>query len=1058
MRKAILLLSLTLVGIAMAYGSPITSAQARQKALDFLSARGRSTDLTMVGQGRRSAASTGAPAAANYYVFNQGTDKGFVIVGGDDATYDVLGYADQGHFDPTNVPSNLQALLDNYDDEIAWLRSQPTVATPRAKAPSANGSPALQVVAPLLTSLWNQSEPFNLKCLTTSGERAKTGCVATAFAQVMYYYKWPRSATQQIPAYSSYEALPPITFDWASMLDSYSSSTDATDATNASNKAVAELMVYCGHAVNMSYGTGSSGASSSRISSSLTNYFGYGNTAVEIGRDSYSTSEWDDIIYRELVAGRPVIYSANSATGGHSFVCDGFDGYGLFHINWGWGGLSNGYFRLQACNPSSQGTGGSSGYTGYSNSQSAIIGISPVELGQSTATADGSGITCVDFYLTDNSWSEISEGSYNYNSSYGLSSVLVYYYFSHTGMASSYDVGIGLYDEGGTLLDTYVVRSGFQGSASSWSGSGFSLWGFGTGLSDGTYYIRGIDRAGGTETWYASTNSDVYSLKVVISGNQCKVSTLQEQKEALVSITGVEQNFERGSSPKCIRAMVRNDGTSSFNAPLYLYVDGSLLSYESVYLTPGSEDYVDFYFSGSAGTHKIEISTLAGPDNIRYTNAAFELADKTTLPKLTYVSSKLNNIDGSTMYGQLIDGSITLTNATDTDYDSPLTLRLLKPAEDNYWYMFNQSLQAHIPAGQTVTLAFSLPISVGEKFQLSIRDANTSFASFGTLTVKAGLVSWTATGERKAVAPTSNLTIGADVAAVSFEELGALSGYTIKANTNPNTLYYLPHGATVPSALKGKNVVKAYEAGTITLSEGNGFYVPKAFTASKITYTRKAALACNGASGWQTITLPFAVEQVTSNGSTLQHITDNAPTSSGYCLKYFAGNEGSKVTFANAEAWTPNTPYLLGTSASSKGQSLVFGATDAQVQPTTVRRVVNRDFEMVGTTGDLAVSGAYVMNESGNAFVLTDNATVPSANAYFLCHLAENVPSTIPLGSLIGDVNGDGLVSIADVMVTVDYIMGRPVSTFITENADINGDDNISVTDVSALVSLILNN
>ena len=316
-------------------------------------------------------------------------------------------------------------------------------------------------------------------------------------------------------------------------------------------------------------------------------------------------------------------------------------------------------------------------------------------------------------------------------------------------------------------------------SANSWNANGFSLFGFGTNLADGTYTICGIDRLNGTEEWLKSINSDIYYLNVVKNGNKFTITAAKDERQPQLVVKSVTQNFDRGTSPKCLRVVVANNGELKFQSPLYLYLDGNLATYETAYLSPGGEDYVDFYFYHNADTCKVEVATSDDPLVVCYTKENFILSDKSdaaTLPTLTLVSSELKNVDGSTMYGSLIDGVITLKNTTAQDYNTPLTLHLLKPANDGWWYVYDNSLPASIPAGQTVTLHYNLPISVGETFQLSIYDDNKTFASYGTKTVKAGFITWTATGERNATALTSTLTVPADAAAASIEEAGTLSG------------------------------------------------------------------------------------------------------------------------------------------------------------------------------------------------------------------------------------------------------------------------------------------
>ena len=110
----------------------------------------------------------------------------------------------------------------------------------------------------------------------------------------------------------------------------------------------------------------------------LKNNFGYDGNIQHLFRNNYSNEAWESMIYRELAERRPVLYAGTSSGGAHAFVCDGYDGNGLFHINWGWGGMCNGYFKLSVLNPNdNSGMGASSSKDGYSMNQDVLIGIQP---------------------------------------------------------------------------------------------------------------------------------------------------------------------------------------------------------------------------------------------------------------------------------------------------------------------------------------------------------------------------------------------------------------------------------------------------------------------------------------------------------------------------------------------------------------------------------------------------------------------------------------------------------------------------------------------------------
>ena len=149
--------------------------------------------------------------------------------------------------------------------------------------------------------------------------------------------------------------------------------------TDEQRKAVATLMRYCGQAVKMMYNPaekGSSSAHSLYIPEALINYFDYKAVQPIIRKSILDIDAWEDIIYGEFAAGRPMVYYGQSDSGGHGFVCDGYDGQGLFHINWGWSGAGDGYFSLSVLNPYSNVSAGSVSI-GFCIEEGAIIYTDP---------------------------------------------------------------------------------------------------------------------------------------------------------------------------------------------------------------------------------------------------------------------------------------------------------------------------------------------------------------------------------------------------------------------------------------------------------------------------------------------------------------------------------------------------------------------------------------------------------------------------------------------------------------------------------------------------------
>ena len=363
----------------LAQAGPVSQERARAIAAEHLrtvssrhNAPGHAPALTLA----LSAKATDMAEAADYYVFNTGMD-GYVVVAGDDLAPAVLGYSDEGTFNPADVPDGLQYMLDTYRQEIQFMRSQPQAAKAAPRRTSG------QVITPMLTTNWNQNNPYNNLCPTYNSSNGTTtsvtGCVATATAQIMYYHRWPVKGTGS-HSYScnvnnagTTKTLSAdfgnTTYEWDMMLNDY-----AHGYTDAQANAVATLMYHVGVGGEMKYGA-TSGMSIYSTKEALRNYFGYDKGMSYMKRAKMGITDWIAAIDNELANRRPILYSGYTPNGGHAFVFDGRDANGYYHINWGWGGKSNGYFLVTALNPTSQGIGSYEG--GYNSGQEMIVGIMP---------------------------------------------------------------------------------------------------------------------------------------------------------------------------------------------------------------------------------------------------------------------------------------------------------------------------------------------------------------------------------------------------------------------------------------------------------------------------------------------------------------------------------------------------------------------------------------------------------------------------------------------------------------------------------------------------------
>lgn len=314
------------------------------------------------------------------YVFNS-TDKGFVLVSAEDNARAVLGYSDEGHFDATNIPENMQFWLQMYADEMNKVKGERQEAKGKQAVARKNVATATYpTVAPILgNTIWGQGKPFNNKCPEINGERTVTGCVATALSQIMYVHKYPTKGTGSYSYTTETKKLEvsadfgSTTYDWANMIPDYSGSYTTTQA-----NAVATLMHHVGVAADMDYTVEGSGAVSSIALAALTKYFGYDKAINVLPKDFMTEDGLLQAIATDLQAGRPVYCSGATVNNeGHAFVCDGMKSDGYLHINWGWNGMANGYFVISALAPEVQGTGGSASNLAFTESVSAYTNIRP---------------------------------------------------------------------------------------------------------------------------------------------------------------------------------------------------------------------------------------------------------------------------------------------------------------------------------------------------------------------------------------------------------------------------------------------------------------------------------------------------------------------------------------------------------------------------------------------------------------------------------------------------------------------------------------------------------
>ena len=391
--KKVLLLAAILFAAIQVSAAPVDVKTAQSMAQSFAKNQMYAGQLNSPLRGNMKLAytemSSVAPGQAAFYIFN--SENGHVVVSGDDRAMNILGYGD-APLNYNTIPTNMKALFAMLKEQIDYLLANKHL---QVETPTFNTPTRATVVAPLLTALWDQEAPYWNQCVI-SGSQCLTGCPATSAAMVFHYWKYPDYETPEVPGYKCYLStsyyggsyvnvapLPPVTFDWDHMRDSYSGNYSTVEGT-----AVATLMRYIGQAERMEYGTtaaGGSGVNADSVSliADAFKFFGYDEETVRVvkktsaysgGTTIYNDTEWAAMIREELDEGRPIVFCAIAGGffgGGHAFNVDGYETSGnsyRYHINFGWSGSSNNYYALNSF------TGDGSTFNQY---QQMVIGIQP---------------------------------------------------------------------------------------------------------------------------------------------------------------------------------------------------------------------------------------------------------------------------------------------------------------------------------------------------------------------------------------------------------------------------------------------------------------------------------------------------------------------------------------------------------------------------------------------------------------------------------------------------------------------------------------------------------
>lgn len=305
-----------------------------------------------------------------FYLCNSQQD-GYVLVSADMRMPELLGYSDRSYDADKGLPPALLEVMSGY----AALVDEPVVT----RATSAD-------VTPLIQTRWNQDDPFNRMCPRDGGKRSVTGCAATAAAQILKYYEWPKETSKQTISYRTFRKdiavkinLEDYSFAWDLMRDEYIPNL----YTNAQANAVAKLMFAVGAACETDYASTESSSSLYNCMLAMVKYFGYDKDMCLLTAGHFSAEGWEEMLQREIYERRPVMMGASSTNvgklSGHAFLLDGYQqkgNYVYYHVNWGWGGDGDGYYRINNFTPKDEATN-DMGMGTFTTNQIILINFQP---------------------------------------------------------------------------------------------------------------------------------------------------------------------------------------------------------------------------------------------------------------------------------------------------------------------------------------------------------------------------------------------------------------------------------------------------------------------------------------------------------------------------------------------------------------------------------------------------------------------------------------------------------------------------------------------------------
>lgn len=1012
--KRFVYLALAMLMPGMLLAAPVKKDAAKMKAAAFLQQKIAATS------GRRAPQKlslvSNEPEGAAYYIFNNASE-GFAIVAGDDRFGDIIGYSEEGTFDVDRMPEALRLTLEDYAAAVKFAQEN-NIEVKKAPRKAERAS-----VEPFVKYQWDQGTPFNNNCPSDGkGGHCSTGCMAVSLATIIAHFKYPETLPECY-GYVSSDHSDAYSYDYSAFKTTYSSSYGAGE--------IPQFMYHVANLLSTHYEASGSGAQLSKMVPTLKS-LGYNKNIRAVRRDAYSAEDWDELMYAELAAGRPINFMGeHTDLGGHSYICDGYRASdGFYHILWGWGTNCVGYYDINILNPFIEyiSQWGRMGYTcppaGFTGGLQAIIGI------QTTDTENASAFLLTTDDITRDGSSSVRATLFNWNDD------------TFRGQLTWAILG----ETEGTFsrIEGLTPQNVNSVSYKSYMNSTLNLANLG--LAEGTYRLAPICKTNDESAdWNLCEGFRQKYVEVTVKNGE--VSYVAHPVFDVV-VDNIVYKAATGNYLELILTLrnegddaygylnlsaVRDDGTRLDGSKMDIAVKAGEKQILSVFVEHGGSysshtyDVAVEYMKHSLGKTVIDPSVSTSSlsyylkyDGVDFEDYGYDAAGNAMLYSTT-LKGNLKVKNESSYYKYNLPVRMTLTDDAGNVVYQRTSQQIIGNGESKSYPIEVNNLQAN-----KVYKLTAQAITVTRNQSIYKESVTVDFFSDFAITVKVGIPYYTATGSLERMTPegTGATDLPENTAAVDFSKFDA-SLVNLSSIKNENCLYIFPAGATVPAELEGKNVVVGGVAEKLTLVDESPVVFPIDFTAQEATYKRTFEKFNNGDDqGWNTIVLPFAA-RVTVDGSNVDWFHSKSESGRKFWLYKYTNGVGGTVYF-DYEANTTmaaNEPYLLAVPGDKWGEKydlhnkeFTFHGENVTVKGNAKAEKAGGEYILRGSYANAPFTYGYQLNAVGDFFELTEDATEKPFRAYFAT--TEDATSTSARVLRVAHSSTDGIEQIGNSQLT----------------------------------------